>query len=317
MGERSSSKLSASALLAGTPSEWLATHFAARSDEAEEHASTRDRVRAGWRSIDDLLADDALAIRDVHAVLVADGVPPKAAATYLADWTGGMVADAVGFALATAGAGFLVDPAQLRLHQHPDGWFDRVELGTVTAVVGPDHPWAGQYAVVTGGSTDDVLARTVHALIAACEPLVDACRSLAPVGRVGLWNEIGDSLGAAIAHQDIITVTNDMVAILERAVRVPGSPWGAHPSLRFAHSELLGRVHVVQKGGCCLAYTRTDVEAPDLDDLDDDRRAYLERFPRSPDQQRYCTTCSFRDPGDCDARLVFWRERRALARQRC
>lgn len=315
MDDRSLTEAAAPTLVAATPAEWLATHLASRYDEAADHPSTRDRAPARWRSIDDLVAGEAELLRDLHRLLVADGTPPKAAATYLAGWTGGMLAEAVGFALATAAAGFLLDPAQLRLHQHPDGWFDRVELGAENVVVGAGHPWAGQEGVATVDGTHEVLAATVRALIDACTPLVEACRSLAPVGRTGLWNEVGDSLGAAVAHQDVVAVSDDMVATLDQAVRAPGAPWGSRPSLRFAHSDLLGRVHIAQKGGCCLAYTGTEVEAPDPDDVDDDRRAYLERFPRGPDQPRYCTTCSFRAPVDCDARVVFWKERRALARQ--
>lgn len=54
--------------------------------------------------------------------------PPAAAATSLAGWTAGSLTDAVGFALATAAAGFLADVSHTRWHQHLDGWMDRVEL---------------------------------------------------------------------------------------------------------------------------------------------------------------------------------------------
>ena len=103
-----------------------------------------------------------------------------------------------------------------------------------------------------------------------------------------------------------------MLAVLDAAVRVPGVPWPAKPSLRFAHSDVLGPVHVAQKGGCCLAYT-VDHGADDDADSCDDVRAFRERFPVDDHSPRYCGVCSFRTPGDCDARRLFWLERTTLA----
>jgi hypothetical protein len=274
-------------LVADTPSAWLAQHLAGRYDLDGERRGEPDPVQPGWTGLVQLI--EAGAIGDVHERLVADGKPPKVASTYLAGWFGAAIAEAIGFALAAGGAGFVPTPASLRVHVHQSGWVDAVALGEPHTVVVAGHPWAGQdrVEVVAPG---EVLARPVHALVEACAPIVDACRSLATVGRAGLWNEIGDALGSSLAYQGSVAPTPAMLSVLDAAVRVPGVPWSTTPSLRFVHSDVLGPVHVAQKGGCCLAYT---VDRPAGDDED------------SP---RYCATCSFRTPADCDARRLSWLE---------
>jgi hypothetical protein len=307
------------ALTAPTPGEWLAVHLdghlAARFDDGND-PDARSALGAGWCGLAELLDDDAAVIRSRHARLVANGVPARAAATYLADWDAGIVAGAVGYALATAHAGFCAERTQLRFRRHPGGWFDRVELGRPEVLVPRGHPWTGQPGVAVA-EVGEVLARTVAALVEAVSPIVEACYRLARVGRTGLWNEVGDALGMALAHRRgrRVPVTPAMVAVLEHAVAVPGAPWRATPKLRFAESSL-GLVHVAQKGGCCLAYTRPRTQPPDLEELDEDRRAYLERFPVVPEAPPYCATCSFRDTADCDARQVFWMERAAAGTTR-
>ncbi len=302
------------ALAADTPAAWLASHLAAlfSHDDHDDDTDEPAWVEAGWRTVDDLVADDAAALRALHGRLVADGTPPKTAATYLAGWTGGIIAEAVGFALATAGAGFVLDADRLAVHQHREGWLDGLDPGEPPAVlVVAGHPWAGQPGVEVVDTAETLVSRTVDALVTACAPLVDACRSLAAVGRAGLWNEVGDGLGtAAVTWVDGLVATEAMFAVLHAAARAPAAPWKARPSLRFAHSETLGPVPVAQKGGCCLAYLKERPE-PEPDDLDEDARAYRERFPRAPGAPRYCSTCSLLDPGDCAARQIFWRERRA------
>jgi hypothetical protein len=195
------------------------------------------------------------------------------------------LAGAVGYGLAAAGAGFLV--TEPRWHLHADGWPTRVELGRPTVLVDPGHPWAGQPGVELAGGV--AVDRTVAALVEVAAPIVEACRRLCRVGLAGLWNEVGDGLGSALAFQFDVPVTPAMVAVLEAAVRAPGSPWRAVPDLRFAEASF-GTVHVVQKGGCCLAYTCTD------GDGDGDGEA------------AYCSTCSLRDPAECDAQQVAWLE---------
>ncbi|HJR26671.1 MAG TPA: hypothetical protein VJ804_14435, partial [Acidimicrobiales bacterium] len=191
---------------------------------------------------------------------------------------------------------------------HPDGWPERIRLGRPADVLVPaGHPWSDQPGTTVVGSAAELLDRTVAALVVATEPIVEACRALAPVGRAGLWNEVGDALGTALADEEQVVVTRAMVAILDHAVRAPSARWRARPSLRFADSAL-GPLHVVQKGGCCLAYTRE--HWPDVPEelLGEAERQYHARFPTSPDERHYCSTCSLRSPEDCDARQVCWRE---------
>lgn len=140
-------------LPATTPTAWLSSHLAARFDE---HAEPTAAGSSGWSTVGDLLAGRAAVLRRIHDRLVTDeGVPPAAAATYTAGWTAGSLGDAVGFALATVAAGFVVDPAHARWHQHPDGWMDRVALDGCHVLVTAGHPWDGCDAVEVV-SDDDV-----------------------------------------------------------------------------------------------------------------------------------------------------------------
>lgn len=273
------------ALTAPTPADWLAIHLATRHeiDEADADDNAADVEPRRVVSISDLLAADAALLRQLHRSLVGGDVPPPAAAMYLAGWFAGGVAGSVGYALATGGVGFVVEPDAVRWHLHPDGWPERIDLGQPRSVVLATHPWAGQPGVEVVEAPGVVLERAVGSVIAAATPVVDGCRALAKVGRAGLWNEVGDSLGTALTYCVDPPVTPTMLAILDGAVRVPGVPWRARPGLRFADASF-GRLHVAQKGGCCLAYTETGPEAD------------------------YCLTCSFRDPADSDARQVAWME---------
>lgn len=291
---------------------WVGSHLPRRFDDwvAGEGDVSEDVV-----TVADALADDAAVLRAQHRRLVDEGTPAPAAATYLADWWGGILAGVVGEALATTGAGLVIDgigaPTDIRYRVHVDGWPCRVELPP-RAVVTPDHPWAGTRRTATVADADEVLRRAMAGLVEVVTPIVDACHGLARVGRAGLWNEIGDALGTCVAHQHRVAVTPPMVSVLQRAVAAPGAPWRARPDLGFDDAPGVGRVHVVRKGGCCLAYTE-DRPVRDADDpsLDEPVRDFLRCFPDLPGEPRYCTTCSLRTFDDSAARQVFWAERRA------
>jgi hypothetical protein len=277
------------------PDAWLAEHFVGRYGEHESGAGVPV-------SLDEVLADGADTLVAAHRRLTAAGTPAPAAATYLAGWYAGALADATGFVLATAGAGLLLDRKTMRLTVHPGGWPERVEPGTRVAVA-RNHPWAKRPEVSVVERPEDVVRAAVEALVAVAAPLVEACRGLARVGRVGLWNEVGDRLGAAVAFQFDVPVTPAMLQILDAAASVPGAPWRARPRLAFASSAQLGTVHVAQKGGCCLAYTVPPLPPDDAARADDERG-----YADLPGVPRYCSTCSLRPAGDCDARQILWLE---------
>ena len=286
-------------LAAPDPEAWLRAHLPGphgAEDVGEPPASTSTPV-----SVADLVADGASLLARLRDGLAAESVPPPAAATYLAGWFPGGVAGTVGYALALAGAAFLVEPAEVRWHLSAHGWPERVDLGRAPVVVPPDHPWAGRPEVEVDEPAA-VVARAVGAIVAVADPLVDACHGLARVGRAGLWNEVADGLGMALSHQLDVPITPAITAVLEAAVDVPGVPWRLAPSLRFA-ATTFGTVHVAQKGGCCLAYTRPDEAWDEAAEAD-----FFARFPHVPGERRYCSTCSFRDATDCDARQVWWLE---------
>lgn len=262
-------------LSAPTPTAWLAAHLTprlARHDDESSHAGR-------WLDVAALLADEGAELRAAHGRLVAVEVPPGAAASYLVGRFPAQLAWAVGFGLAAASAGFVVDPAAVRWRQHPGGWCDRVDLGAPRVVVEPHHPWAGQPEVVIGEPT----SAAVSALVAAVSPIVERCHGLARVGMAGLWNEVGDALGLAVAHDADLPVEDRVVAALTAATALDRVPWRSRPELRIVESHI-GPRYVGRKGGCCLAYTE----------------------PCGTDGPAYCSTCSFRTFEDARDRQLDW-----------
>lgn len=297
-------------LSADSPQAWLATHLAAREDEPPGGAG-------GAVTLTEVLADGAAVLVAARDRIQLDGTPPPAAATYLAGWYAGAVADVVGFGLVAGGCGFLVEPDGIRWLLHPEGWPEHVEM-TARAAVTADHPWAGRDDCEVVEGSVIVVERAVEALVAAVEPVIDACRGLAKVGRAGLWNEVADALGVTLVYQSLVAPTPERVAVLDAALRVPGAPWKARPRLGFVDSPVAGPVHVTQRGGCCLAHTRppdpTDADGPD-EAADPVQRAYDALFPPDPEGRYYCITCSLRPEEDSHARQVFWLEQEHLRRE--
>ena len=115
-----------------------------------------------WFALDQLLDGNGAILRNIHERLMAEEeLSARAAATYLAGWIGGALADAIGFALATSGTGFLMTARSARWHQHPGGWRDRVDLGDPRVVIAVGHEWSGHTDVDTVGDPELVRELTV------------------------------------------------------------------------------------------------------------------------------------------------------------
>ncbi|WP_380164914.1 hypothetical protein [Jannaschia sp. R86511] len=293
-------------LLAGTPAAWLATHL--EGHLARHETEPVDAAERTWVQAPAVLADDAAFLRAAHRrILADDGGTAQMAAKWLVGWTAGTVADAVGFVLATGGAGVLADTAPLRWRLHPDGWVDRVSLDGCRVLVAPGHPWAGRDDVEVVADEAELVARTVDSLVRAVRPVVDALRGVARVGARSLWAEVADGIGMSPTYQPDLPVRDDVVARLRAALTAPGAPWRVSPTVRTA-SAPWGPVYLGQKGGCCLAYQRPqpDVVLPDEAELSDELREYYARFPPETGAKRVCTTCSLRDPQGCADRQLWW-----------
>lgn len=271
-------------LTAPTPAVWLGTHLAAHQARYDElHETDPAGHGAAWLSLSELLAPGSLST--AHARLVGDGeASVPGGVKVLAGWFPGSAAGLVGFTLATAGAGLLLDPATLRWRVAAGGWPDRVDLGSPDVVVPAGHPWSGQPGVQTVPDDATVAARAVAALTTVLDPVVDALRRLARVGRTALWTEIGDGFGLPVLHHPTLPVSADAVARLRAALGAPGAPWRKVPQLRVGRAEH-GPVYLGRKAGCCLAHQTQ----PPVDGRPDG-----------------CSTCSLRDLADCEDRQRRW-----------
>jgi hypothetical protein len=292
-----------------TPERFLAEHLDAHATRLET-SDQPDSSGFRWISHEELVRADGALLRERHEAVVAiEGAPAAAAAKYLAGWTGGALAESVGFVFAMASAGVLADES-VRWRQHPDGWFDRVDVSGCRFVVTAGHPWAGRPDVRVLPDVDAVCRATVAGLAALLTPVLGVCRTLARVGWTSLWAEVADGLGMALTFTPRLREAPSAVGPLRLLLETPGAPWKKHPELWVGDPS--GRPFVMgRKGGCCLAYTEEREPADPADpDLEDYHRAYLKRFPPSPGACDYCSTCSFRSHDDVEARQLFWLEHR-------
>lgn len=291
---------SAPLLAAPSPSRWFATRlpiFTGRYDEAATAGT--------WVGAQALLAADAAPLRATHAHLVtAYGATPAAAAKWLVSWVAGELAGVVGFTLAAASAGLLVERAAVRWRMGPDGRPGRVDPGPAAVAVAVGHPWAGMDGVEV---VEDVAGRAVAALVEVAGPLVEACRRLGRVGRAAAWTEVADGVGTAVLHVPGLPVQQRAVDALNAALDTAGAPWRRRPLLRVADTDI-GLLYLGRKAGCCLSYQTPPGPEPDPTTLDDRARAYLERFPRPAGKPEPCGMCSLRDVAGCEARQTFWWE---------
>jgi len=285
-------------LEAPTPAAFIDTHLLPRLERHDDGGTDLDN--GVWLTLADMLAEDAALLRDVHTAMVAGGDPAKAVANYFAGWVAGYLAEVVGFVWVTADAGVVVDET-VRWRLHSEGYPDRIDVSRCRVVVRDTHPWAGCAGVDDLPTRDDVRRQTTEALVAFLTPFIETCRTLAKVGRNALWAEVADGLATATALAAHIDAGEGIPRVQE-LLDADGMPWRKRPKLWTAEGRC-GPMVVVQKGGCCLAYTGGD---DDHDHEDEEHRLYVERFPKIEGQPAYCATCSFREPHDVEARQVFW-----------
>lgn len=308
--------MSAPLLRAETPQGWLATHLdpLLRKHDAPGFVEST-RV---WRSRADVLADDAAVLRAEHArVMAEDGAPAVAAAKWVTDWYAGRLASAVGYLYAYGSATAVVDPDRVRFGLHPDGWVQLVDLGDPLIVVLADHPWAG-YDGVRVAADDAELARLlIDSVRTLGEPIVEAARGLAKVGRNALWAEVADALGMSIVHDLDSPVDGTLAARIVAALRSPAAPWRTHPEVWLIEHRGVP-TYVGRKGGCCLAYQCAPPTATTASEVPSDAReqAWLARFPTVAGEPDYCSTCSLRDVDGCVERQLFWRDQELTGRAR-
>lgn len=98
----------------------------------------------------------------------------------------------------------------------------RIDPGTGPVVVAAGHPWVGLDGLEV---VDDVVERAVTALTDTVEPLVEACRRLARVGRTAAWTEVADGLGSALLFVTGLPAVQRAVDVLHDALNPAGAPW--------------------------------------------------------------------------------------------
>lgn len=221
----------------------------------------------GWFRFDDLTAE-SLGSR-VDALAGRHGGHRDVAGSYLGGWLAGaaIVVPVACLVLEER----LPDPAAaFWVHEHDEGWFDRIAYDDGTTLIVGD---------------DDGIAAFAAGLASRLSPVFDSIRSLTPFGRRGLWGSVADGLAgtalwAARAGGTVPAAAWDTAAAVTDAV-------ATHvPSLRTRPSPcpVAGTLWSV-KGTCCL-FHKTQPQPPD------------------PCGESYCTTCPFRDERSRHERLV-------------
>jgi len=286
-------------LPADSPGEWLARHVCTDLTTAARDAAvpTSRLVEGGWLR-ERFSRIDPGDPRRLHHI------------TGLATWFPGTIARELGHAFVGAAAGFLPEPQQLRWALHDEGWADGIVFAPGTrAVVLAGHEWDGRPDVVVASSRDELRRRTIDAIVALAEPLVDHLVAVTGFGRQGLWHEVSDALPGVLTWDARFPVTSADVDDFRWMLTRAGVPWKRPPVLELVEEDW-GTACIQHRGGCCMAYTASGPAAPGQDELDEDLRRYYAELPESADR-RYCINCKFRSYDDARVRQLWWRRHEA------
>ena len=170
-------------------------------------------------------------------------------------------------------------PADLSIHRHSAGYFDRVAFGDGRFAALPSDPDADHAAAVIVASVDELSHQLAAAVVQCLEPVLAEIRRRAPFGLRGLWGFVGDeaaSVELTVAPDREPTISKrfvDAVAALTPHLRTRPTlctidgPNGPH---RFSI-----------RSSCCLWYKTPGAE---------DRIANGEFA--------YCSTCPLPDDAD-------------------
>lgn len=240
--------------------------------------------------------------------LVGTGFPVRAAGTYVSGWLPAAPAYVVATMYAETGAGLLLADSSLRWWLNPEGWTEGLDVvGPVAVEAG--HRWENQPGVTVLPAATAVAERCVASLIAEVTPIVDRIQQVSGAGRVGLWHEVSDAMGAALIERETPPSTMQ-VQRLRDLVSVPGRPWKRLPRIELI--EAAGeRICVSHRGGCCQSFTMSGAAAAEAHaeapDDDDPHAAFARAFPREQGEPDYCASCKFRDFPDVVRRRLWWR----------
>lgn len=240
-------------------------------------------VITGW--VDDLLAGEAHGRRDV-------------AGSYLCSWIAGMVAGVPAGALISTSRAWALQPENLALHRHADGWFDRMELRSAEVWVLPDDPDAGHPDSVVIDTPDELRARLAAEIVKVVEPVFARVREATRYPSRSMWGSLADGIASMALWRDrragnpdpaVWDRAGEFLDCLEDRARLLKD----RPSLgEVTWSGGCNRFAV--KSTCCLYFKVFDGE-PD------------------PEGDGYCTSCPFRSEQSRNQKWSTWLEEQAAA----
>jgi ferric iron reductase protein FhuF len=172
-------------------------------------------------------------------------------AVFLAGWYARAVAFPVVGSFLLTGAVPALGLDRLRVHRADGGWFDRFALAPGTELVAPGGAlrWSSR-----GASRAERRALVGRVVAEHLDPIVEALRTLVPVGRRALWAAVTDAMGSSVlASAATLGDARRVAAEADEVFAAAPSELDPRPTWVWLDHE--GAEHLfLRRAACCLAY---------------------------------------------------------------
>jgi hypothetical protein len=240
-------------------------------------------VISGW--VDELLAGEARGRRDV-------------AGSYLSSWIAGTLAGVPAGALIAGSRAWPLEPENIALRRHADGWFDGMALRSAALWVLPDDPDAGHPDVVVVATPDELRARLAAEIVRVVDPMFARVREATRYPSRSMWGSLADGIASMALWRDRRAGSPDP-EVWERAGefldRLESRARLLKDRPTLGEVTWSGGCHRISvKSTCCLYFKIFDGE-PD------------------PEGEGYCSSCPFRSEESRKEKWSTWLEEQAAA----